>query len=218
MRVLSSGNIQTTNITSTSINNTSSITSNIINSITGTLTNLSISNILSLLSNTPINFIYNGTQYNLSALMLYTVFQLSGASIASQAYVQTQISNLVNSSPDSLNVLSELAAAINNDSGFSVTMTNLIATKAGSTSNNNFTGNNSFTGTNTNISNLYSTILSVNNNNTRRSVVDIFEASMGPTSSYIYFNNAGTFGLINASDSSLNWYITLSGNATTTPI
>ena len=37
---------------------------------------------------------------------------------------------------------------------------------------------------------------------------------MGQTSSYIYFNNAGTFGLINTIDSSLNWYITLSGNAT----
>ena len=40
--------------------------------------------------------------------MLYTLNQLSGATIASQNYVNTQISNLVNSSPDLLNTLSEL--------------------------------------------------------------------------------------------------------------
>ena len=61
--------------------------------------------------------------------MLYTLNQLGGLSIASQNYVNTQISNLVNSSPDLLNTLSELATAINNDANFSTTMTNLIATK-----------------------------------------------------------------------------------------
>ena len=50
--------------------------------------------------------------------MLYTLNQLAGASIASQSYVNTQISNLLNSSPDLLNTLSELAAAINNDASF----------------------------------------------------------------------------------------------------
>ena len=189
------------------------ITSNIINSTTANLTNISVSSILTLLSNAPIKF----TQYNLSALMLYTLFQFSGSNIASQSYVQTQISNLINSSPALLDTLSELANAIGNDANFSSTIATSIATKASLsgtnsfTGNKSFTGNNSFTETNTNISNLYSTISSVNNNNTRRSVADIFEASMCQTSSYIYFNNAGTFGLINTSDSSLYWYITLAG-------
>ena len=176
------------------------ITSNIINSTTANLTNISVSSILTLLSNAPIKFVYNGTQYNLSALMLYTLFQFSGSNIASQSYVQTQISNLINSSPALLDTLSELANAIGNDANFSSTIATSIATKASLSGTNSFTGNKSFTGknsfteTNTNISNLYSTILSVNNNNTRRSVTDIFEASMGQTSSHIYFNNAGTFG------------------------
>ncbi len=63
--------------------------------------------------------------------MLFTLSQLGGLSIASQNYVNTQISSLVNSSPDLLNTLSELSSAINNDASFSTTMTNLIATKSG---------------------------------------------------------------------------------------
>ena len=120
--IINTGTLQTTNI-----NNSNSITSNVINSTTGNLTNATVSNILSLLSNTPIIFNYNGSNYNINALMLFTLNQLSGASIASQAYVNTQIANLINSSPDLLNTLSELATAINNDANFSTTMTNLIA-------------------------------------------------------------------------------------------
>ena len=86
--LISSGNIQTTNIISTDITNSNTLTSNIINSTTANLTNTSVSSILTLLSNTPIKFVYNGTQYNLSALMLYTLFQLSEASIASHTYVK----------------------------------------------------------------------------------------------------------------------------------
>ena len=66
-----------------------------------------------------------------------TLNQLAGASIASQSYVNTQIANLINSSPDLLNTLSELATALNNDANFSTTMTNLIATKVGNNNNNN---------------------------------------------------------------------------------
>ena len=93
--ILSNGNLQTNNITSTSISNSNSITSNSINGTTANLSNLNISNLLTLLTNNPINFLYNGIQYNISSLMLYTIYQLAGNSIASQAYVQTQIANLV---------------------------------------------------------------------------------------------------------------------------
>jgi hypothetical protein len=142
--IISNGNLQTNNITSTNINNSNSITSNSINATCGALTNVSVSNVLTLLSNTPISFNYNGTNYTISALMLFTLTQLSGASIASQNYVNQQIASLVNSSPDLLNTLSELAAAINNDASFSTTMTNLIATKVGLTSNNTISGSNTF--------------------------------------------------------------------------
>ena len=142
--IISNGNLQTNNITSQNINNTNSITTNSINSTTGSLTNVSVSNLLSLLSSTPIIFNYNSNQYNLTTLMLYTLQQLGGASIASQSYVNTQIASLVNSSPDLLNTLSELAQAINNDASFSSTMTNLISTKSSLAGNNSFTGSNTF--------------------------------------------------------------------------
>lgn len=50
-------------------------------------------------------------------------------SYATQEYVNTQISNLVNSAPETLNTLDELAAALNDDSNFATTVTNQIAAK-----------------------------------------------------------------------------------------
>ena len=49
---------------------------------------------------------------------------LSG--IATESYVTTQISNLIDGSPSALNTLNELAAALNDDASFSTTVTNLI--------------------------------------------------------------------------------------------
>jgi len=54
----------------------------------------------------------------------------SNPSYATQSYVGTQISNLVDSSPSTLNTLNELAAALGDDANFSTTVTNSIATKA----------------------------------------------------------------------------------------
>lgn len=48
---------------------------------------------------------------------------------ATQVYVSNAISNLINSAPNSLDTLKELANAINNDSAFSTTINNLINTK-----------------------------------------------------------------------------------------
>ena len=53
----------------------------------------------------------------------------ASASYATQSYVGTQISNLVDSSPAALNTLNELAAAIGDDASFSTTVTNNIAAK-----------------------------------------------------------------------------------------
>ena len=49
--------------------------------------------------------------------------------IATTAYADTAVSNLVDSSPDALNTLNELAAALGDDANFSTTVTNSIATK-----------------------------------------------------------------------------------------
>ena len=49
--------------------------------------------------------------------------------IATTAYTDTAISNLVDSAPGTLNTLNELAAALGDDANFSTTVTNSIATK-----------------------------------------------------------------------------------------
>jgi len=67
--------------------------------------------------------------------------------IATTAYVQTELSDLVDSAPGTLNTLNELAAALGDDANFSTTVTNSIATKmplAGGT----FTGDVIFDSTN----------------------------------------------------------------------
>ena len=46
--------------------------------------------------------------------------------LATQEYVQTEVTNLVNSAPDKLNTLDELAAALGDDENFATTVTNKI--------------------------------------------------------------------------------------------
>ena len=58
--------------------------------------------------------------------------------VATTAYTDTAISNLINGAPAALDTLNELAAAMNDDAAFSTTVTNSLATKAvlsGSTNN-----------------------------------------------------------------------------------
>jgi len=57
-----------------------------------------------------------------------TSSSLSG--YATESYVNTQVSNLVDSAPGTLDTLNELAAALGDDANFSTTVTNSIATKA----------------------------------------------------------------------------------------
>jgi hypothetical protein len=56
-----------------------------------------------------------------------TIPSLSG--YATETYVNTQVSNLVDSAPGTLDTLNELAAALGDDANFSTTVTNSIATK-----------------------------------------------------------------------------------------
>jgi hypothetical protein len=53
----------------------------------------------------------------------------NGAGYATTSYVDTSVSNLVDSAPGTLNTLNELAAALGDDANFSTTVTNSIATK-----------------------------------------------------------------------------------------
>lgn len=57
-----------------------------------------------------------------------------GGTIATQGYVNTQVSNLVDSSPETLNTLNELAAALGDDPNFATTIANQIGLKANTSS------------------------------------------------------------------------------------
>ena len=64
----------------------------------------------------------------------------SSTSLATTAFVATEINSLIDSAPGALNTLNELAAAMGDDANFSTTVTNSIATKAPLASPT-FTGN-----------------------------------------------------------------------------
>lgn len=53
----------------------------------------------------------------------------AGSTYATQSYVTTAISNLVNAAPTALDTLAELSAALNNDASFATTVTNSLASK-----------------------------------------------------------------------------------------
>ena len=65
--------------------------------------------------------------------------------VATTAYTDTAIANLVDSSPSALNTLNELAAALGDDANFSTTVTNSIATKM-ATAGGTFSGDVNFNG------------------------------------------------------------------------
>jgi hypothetical protein len=67
----------------------------------------------------------NSTNWNTA----YSWGDHSTQSYATQTYVNTQVSNLVDSAPGTLDTLNELAAALGDDPNFATTVTNSIATK-----------------------------------------------------------------------------------------
>ena len=61
--------------------------------------------------------------------------------LATEVYVDEQVAALVNSAPDKLNTLDELAAALGDDANFATTVTNSLAEKANKTDLNSHTSN-----------------------------------------------------------------------------
>jgi hypothetical protein len=80
-----------------------------------------------------INFKINGFDYSITPTILSNLIGLSSGA-ASQSYVQTQIANLVGSSPTTLDTLNELATSLNNDPNFATTVSTSIGLKAPSAS------------------------------------------------------------------------------------
>lgn len=63
--------------------------------------------------------------------------------LATESYVETKVVELVNSAPETLNTLNELATALGNDPNFATTISNQIGTKASSSDLTSHTGNKS---------------------------------------------------------------------------
>ena len=131
-----------------------------------------------------------------------TIPSLSG--YATESYVGTQISNLVDSSPAALNTLNELAAAIGDDASFSTTVTNNIATKlpkAGGALTGAVTTNSTFDGRNVSVDGTkLDTIATSANNYSFPYTVSASESNSTVVqrhpSGYIYanyYNGSGTF-------------------------
>lgn len=142
-----------TSTSNASFNNvTSTISNNGINNCTtlnctsSNISNMTLSNVLNLLAQSPIKFTYNGQQYTISTLMLYSLFSLGGGNLATQTYVQQQIANLVSSSPTLLQSLQSIANAIASDPQFQNSITAMIARCAQLSGNNTFSGENTFSG------------------------------------------------------------------------
>ena len=87
------------------------------------------------LSDTPGNFTGDANKYvrvNAGETALEFV-----DGVATEAYVTTQVNNLIDSAPGALDTLNELAAALGDDANFSTTITNSIATKLATADFNN---------------------------------------------------------------------------------
>jgi len=89
-------------------------------------------------SQTDLNTTNTNVTNNLNSINTVNATLTNKADIT---FVNNEINNLLNSSPESLNTLNELAAALGNDENFSTTMTNLIALKAPLTTTNSQTIN-----------------------------------------------------------------------------
>ena len=69
---------------------------------------------------------------NITAIAIdnYLSSYVTNNSIATESYVDTAISNLINSAPTALDTLDELAAALGDDENFATTVTNALDGKA----------------------------------------------------------------------------------------
>ena len=112
---------------------TGNVTGNLIGNVTGDVTGTLYGNVNTASgTSTFSNVTITGT-LNMDAGTVGTITNLStptnSGDAATKGYVDTSISNLIASSPATLDTLNELAAALGNDPNFATTVTNSIATK-----------------------------------------------------------------------------------------
>ena len=151
-----------------------------------------------------ISFKVNGITYTLTPAIMQILITISSQSLATQTYVNNQISALVASAPSTLDTLYELAQSLGNDPNFATTVTNNIATKASKTAVQTISGanlmdnsGNVFYGDGSNLSgvlktlpsalmyrNLTQTITAVHTYN----VIPVTSVSVVPTTDYQFVN------------------------------
>jgi hypothetical protein len=112
---------------------TGNVTGNLTGNVTGDLTGDVTGNVTASSGSSTFNDVtINGT-LNMDAGTTATITNLStpvaSGDAASKGYVDTQVANLVDSAPGTLDTLNELAAALGDDPNFSTTITASIATK-----------------------------------------------------------------------------------------
>ena len=126
--VTASGGV-TANLTG---NVTGNVTGNLTGAVTGNVTGNLTGNVTSAGTSTFNNVTIDGT-LNMNAGTTATITNLTSPTntndAATKGYVDTQVSNLVDSAPGTLDTLNELAAALGDDPDFATTVTNSIATK-----------------------------------------------------------------------------------------
>ena len=118
-------------------NLTGNVTGNVTGSlsggtVTGNVTGNLTGNVTSAGTSTFNNVTIDGT-LNMNAGTTATITNLTSPTntndAATKGYVDTQVSNLVDAAPGTLDTLNELAAALGDDPAFATTVTNSIATK-----------------------------------------------------------------------------------------
>ena len=128
----------------------------------------------------------------------------ASASYATQSYVGTQISNLVDSSPAALNTLNELAAALGDDANFSTTVNANIAAKlplAGGALTGAVTTNSTFDGRNVSVDGTKLDTIATSANNysfpytidTAATANTVVRRQANGYIYAVYYNGSGTF-------------------------
>ena len=98
---------------------------------TSTTTQILMGETGAAISSTGTNIIINPSSTSTTGQIILTPgsapkITINGAVVATTSYVDNEIAELVDSAPETLNTLNELATALNDDANFSTTITNLI--------------------------------------------------------------------------------------------
>ena len=111
-------------------NVTGNLTGNVTGNLTGNVTGDVTGNLTASSGTTTVNNLtVNGTVDFTNTALTNLAAPSNASDAATKSYVDTEVSNLVDSAPGALNTLNELATALGDDANFSTTITNSVATK-----------------------------------------------------------------------------------------